>query len=131
MFAAMVEKPPALTREQIKAEIETLENFYAPCGFPDLYPRTLILIDQVATHISQSCGQLPESCATQLHVATLAAAKQDITKLVTHLKFALSACDTFINGNNQAQSAKAQPKPLEPHTDKLLARLKQTKAPTS
>ena len=85
----MVHTQPALTREQVQAEIDTFENFHAPYGVPDLYPRALLLIDKVAAHISNARGHLPDICADHLHDATLAATRNDIPKMVTYLGFAL------------------------------------------
>jgi len=124
----MADKPASLTREQIHAEIDTLENFYAPYGVPKLHPRMLILIDQVAAYISEIRGELPDPCAGHLHQALLAATKHEVTQLVTHLGFALSSCDRLVESDKQSSSDAFTQKPIQQHTDKLLEALQRKKA---
>lgn len=119
-------KLPA-TPDQLRDAMDRLVRRQALMGKDECHQQCLTLIDDVARYITETVGEIPDTCLKHLMRATHASSTLDIPVFVHQLDGGLLAFEVW----QRAPSRQHRPKPLSQHTDKLLDALKHKKAPTS
>lgn len=114
------------SRQSVEAAIERLAVLHAS-GNRDLRDHALRVIDDVAGYLSAKHSEIPEPCFKHLENATRAVTATHFPRVIHETHNALDASDRL-----HAHKRPSKPrKPMQQHTDKLLAKLKRSKAPTS
>lgn len=114
------------TRQSVEAAIERLAVLNASPN-QDLRDHALRVIDDVAGYLSAKHHEIPEVCFQHLENAVRAVSEGHFPRVIHETHNALDASDR----PGQARLSSTKPKPMQPHTDKLLAKLKRLKASTS
>lgn len=80
-------------REDLGYQLLLLARCHADDPGRDLKPKSLILIDQLATYASRRHGALPQAISTLLSLAMHAAMRGETSGVIHHLEIALAFAD--------------------------------------